>query len=325
LVESASVSLDFIDKVRAAGEEFDYAWEDRWIRDEGYLKIAPDAVRALLTKAGVAAADVNRFILHAPSTRVTKAVAAQLGIPAGAVADDLAAGCGDAGTAHPLLMLVAALEKSMPGERILVVGFGQGADALLFEVTDGITDYQAKGTGVDYWLAAGTPCSYPRYLVLNDMLEVEFGIRAEADKTTAMTAQFRHRDLVLHLTGGHCRACATYQIPRARMCVNPDCRAVDSQEPYSFADSTARVVTWSADSLTFTPDPPAYYGLVEFGEGGRLMMDFADVDPAGMEVGAAMQMVFRIRDRDTARGFTRYHWKAAPLRRREEHPHANRN
>jgi uncharacterized OB-fold protein len=157
------------------------------------------------------------------------------------------------------------------------------------------------------------------------MLDVEFGIRAETDKATAMTAHFRHRDLVLHLTGGRCTLCGTYQIPRASMCVNPDCRAVDSQEPYSFAESTARVVTWSADSLTFTPDPPAYYGLVDFDEGGRLMMDFADVDPAGMEVGAAMTMVFRIRDRDRARGFTRYHWKAAPLRRREEQINGNRN
>jgi len=33
----------------------------------------------------------------------------------------------------------AALEKAKPGDKILVVGFGQGADALLFEVTPEIS------------------------------------------------------------------------------------------------------------------------------------------------------------------------------------------
>jgi uncharacterized OB-fold protein len=96
------------------------------------------------------------------------------------------------------------------------------------------------------------------------------------------------------------------------MCANPDCRAVDSQDPHCFADSKARVVSWSADQLTYTPDPPAYYGMVDFEEGGRLMMDFADTVDGSLEVGAEMRMVFRAKDFDARRGFTRYFWKAAP-------------
>ena len=45
-----------------------------------------------------------------------------------------------------------------------------------------------------------------------------------------------------------------------------------------------------------------------------MMLDFTDVDAAGIEVGLAMRMVFRIKEVDSARGFTRYFWKAAPAR-----------
>jgi hydroxymethylglutaryl-CoA synthase len=42
------------------------------------------------------------------------------------------------------------------------------------------------------------------------------------------------------------------------------------------------------------------------------MVDFADVDPAKLKVGAAMRMVFRVKEQDPSRGFTRYFWKATP-------------
>lgn len=293
LVGAASTSVDFNDQFRATGEQFDYTWEERWVREEGYLKIVPRVLRRLFETATVTAADVDHFCMPAASARVAKMVAARAAISETAVADDLSAGCGDTGAAHPLLMLVATLEKAEPGQRVLVVGFGHGADALLFEVTGEIENYRSRGNGVGRWLARGVTCSYPRYLTLNGMLDVDFGIRAEADKATAMTAHHRHRDLVLSLGGGRCQQCSTHQIPGARVCVNPDCRAVDSQEPYSFAQSRARVATWSADNLTVSPDPPAYYGLVDFEEGGRLMMDFADVDPGGIEVGTHPNLVVR--------------------------------
>ena len=76
--------------------------------------------------------------------------------------------------------------------------------------------------------------------------------------------------------------------------------------------STGLIASWSADNLIYTPDPPAYYGMIDFEEGGRLMMDFADVQPNSVEVGSPMRMVFRVKDHDTVRGFNRYFWKARP-------------
>jgi uncharacterized OB-fold protein len=52
--------------------------------------------------------------------------------------------------------------------------------------------------------------------------------------------------------------------------------------------------------------------MVVFEEGGRLMADFTDCDAQSVDVSVPMRMMFRIKDYDPARGFTRYFWKAAP-------------
>jgi 3-hydroxy-3-methylglutaryl CoA synthase len=312
----ASLTVDFVGHFRAQEREFDYQWEERWVRDEGYLKLVPQLIEDVLAKSGVAPADVTHFCMPSPIRRVDQQVARAAGLPAQSLCDQLADGCGDSGAAHPLLLLVSALESAEAGDRILVVGFGQGGDALLLEAT-GAAVQRPVAPAVSDWLARRARCSYPRYLALNGLVKVDRGIRAEADKSSALTAAYRHRDLILSLAGGRCGTCGTCQIPRGEICVNPDCHAVGSQVPHSFAESTGRVATWSADNLTFTPDPPAYYGTIDFAEGGRLLMDFADVDADGVEVGTPMRMVFRIKDRDPVRGFARYFWKAAPATAKE--------
>ena len=55
--------------------------------------------------------------------------------------------CGETVAAHAILMLVSALEEAKPKDRILVAGFGQGCDALYFEVTENITKL-SKRNGV---------------------------------------------------------------------------------------------------------------------------------------------------------------------------------
>jgi 3-hydroxy-3-methylglutaryl CoA synthase len=312
LTGSASFNADFVDHYRSAGSPFDYAWEERWVRDAGYLSLVPDVIARCLWEAGVQAEDVAHFCMPAPVPRAANAVAKAAGIPPRAIRDDLHAVCGDTGTAHSILMLVHALEQSQPGERILVVGFGQGADALLFEVTDLVRSRPAA-LGVSGHLARRREeSSYGRFLAFNDLIELERGMRAETDKLTPLSALWRNRAAVTAFVGGRCTSCGTAQFPASRICVEPSCNAVDTQEPHAFADQLGRVSSYTADRLTYSPDPPACFGMVQFDAGGRAMLDFTDVEPDALEVGQVMSMVFRIKDVDAQRGFRRYFWKAAP-------------
>lgn len=154
---------------------------------------------------------------------------------------------------------------------------------------------------------------YGKYLSFNGRIDRELGMRAEGDPKTALTQLWRRRDLILGLVGGECQSCRTRQLPRSRYCVNPDCNALDTQSPFAFPEVPARVVTWSADHLSFTPDPPSYYGLIEFEGGGRVFANFSDIDPEEqVAVGAPMRMEFRVKEFDRKRNFVRYFWKATP-------------
>jgi 3-hydroxy-3-methylglutaryl CoA synthase/uncharacterized OB-fold protein len=307
-----SVHADFVDHYRGAGDGFDYAWEERWIRDEGLLKLVPEAAGALLSRSGMEAGGIAHFVMPCLPAGVPQSIARRLGIGDRAVRDNLHGVLGNSGAAHPLVMLVHALEQVKPGDRILLVGFGQGVDVLLFEATAEITALPPR-LGISGALEAGCPDSnYNKYLAFNGLLLQDGGIRSEIDRQTALSVLHRNSAMLTGFIGGCCRTCGTRQFPKSQICVNPNCGALDSQDDHPFADSPADVVTWSADWLTFTPDPPAYYGMVQFAGGGRLMADFTDVNPATMDVGARMRMVFRLREIDRARGFRKYFWKAAP-------------
>jgi uncharacterized OB-fold protein len=293
--------------------ESDNGWEERWNRDEGYLKIVPRTVAGLLGRLGVAPGSIAHFCMPATLARVGAAVAKKCGLPEGAVRDTLGAVCGDTGAAHPLLMLAAALEDAKPGDRILVAGFGEGCDVMLLEVAQ--ASGAAARNGVRGTLARRSESgNYMRFLAFNGKIDLERGMRAEVDKATALTVLYRNREMIEGLVGGKCRACATVQYPRQRYCVNPDCNALDSQDDYLFSERRGQVLSYTADSLTYSPDPPTYFGMVQFEGGGRMLMDFTDVDPEAVEVGLPVRMMFRIKDADANRGFVRYFWKAAPAR-----------
>jgi hydroxymethylglutaryl-CoA synthase len=307
-----TIAVDFVDHFRGQHERFDYSWENRWIRDEGYNKIVPGVIRDALEDAGLASGDINHFILPAPSASISKRIAKSFGVPDEAVRDDLHGVMGNSGAAHALVMLAHTLQDAGPDENILVVGWGQGVDALLFRTTEQIGQCSPPMGISGFLTRRREETNYHRYLAFNGLVELEKGIRAENDTPTAMTALYRERETVLGLVGGKCRKCGTIQFPKTNICVNPNCGAIRSQDSKSFADTPARIQSWTADRLSYSPDPPAHYGMINFEGGGRCMVDFTDVDLDQVSVDMQMRMAFRIKEYDERRGFTKYFWKAQP-------------
>ena len=48
-----SVIKPLVDRFRMAGQDFDYLWEERWVRDEGYVKILARTIRSLIEDRGI--------------------------------------------------------------------------------------------------------------------------------------------------------------------------------------------------------------------------------------------------------------------------------
>ncbi len=181
---SYSTTYDFVDHFRGDTAKFDRQWEDRWIRDLGFDQLIPEVVNGLFDKYGLKMSDFAKVIYpcHYPAAR--KKLNKILGIAPEAEQTNLQAEIGETGTPQALVMLVKALEEAKPGDKILVMSFGSGCDALCFEVTENIEKMRDRN-GISGCLANKAELdNYTKFLVWRDTLPAELGLRAEEDLWT---------------------------------------------------------------------------------------------------------------------------------------------
>ena len=311
---TATLTADFIDRFRMTGEDIDYHWEERWVRDEGVAKLVPDCIRAALAEARIDPAQVDHFIFPSTLQKIDLQLAKACGIRPEAVADAMAMSVGDTGVGHGLLMLAQVLETARPDQHIVLAQFGSGAQALVFKVTEAIARFRPR-RGVSQWLARGVAeTNYTKFLWFKSQLALDRGVRGEQDKKTALSTAWRHHSALLGLVAGRCEVTGEVHFPPTRLSYTPGDPRQDTQRPHKLADRKATVLSWSAEYLTFNMAPPNHYGQVDFEGGGRILMEFTDVAKGDIETGVEVEMVFRIKDIDDRRSFKRYFWKATPVR-----------
>jgi uncharacterized OB-fold protein len=102
-------------------------------------------------------------------------------------------------------------------------------------------------------------------------------------------------------------------LPAQRVCVNPDCAAVDQMEDYLFSDKKGRVVSFTGDMLAVSYNPPAIYGAVTFDGGGKFYFDFTDCALKDLSTGTPVSLSFRRKYYDKKREISGYFWKAVPM------------
>ncbi|MBR9910672.1 MAG: 3-hydroxy-3-methylglutaryl CoA synthase [Gammaproteobacteria bacterium] len=311
----AALAVDFVDHFRQSDRDTDYHWEERWVRDEGIARFLPAVIGDVLSQSGVAAAEVNHFIFPTTFKRMDQQLASKCGIAVDAIADNLESTVGDSGAAHGLLMLAQVLAKAQPGELILLCQFGSGARAMLLRVTDAIKDFSPV-RGVSGWLTRSVEeTNYTRFLAYKGQLQLDKGMRGEQDKKTALSTAYRYRKALLGFVAGRCSVSGDVHFPPTRLSYTPGAPRLDTQQPYPLAEKTGHILSWSAEYLSSDMAPPHQYGQVDFVGGGRLLMDFTDVQKGDIDTGMEVEMVFRIKDIDELRGFKRYFWKATPVQR----------
>jgi uncharacterized OB-fold protein len=209
------------------------------------------------------------------------------------------------------MMLAAALEKAKPGQRIMVVTFGAGCDVLLFEATDAIASY-TPSQPISAQVARGVvEPHYTKLLSFHGEISLDWGMRGEFNEKIAQTQAYRESDQLASFTAGRCPDCGAVQFPQLAKCVS--CGSLSPLAPVSLVDEAATVASFTGDWLQYTPAPPLYFGLVNFANGARVMMEYVDVDPSILKVGTSLRMVYRIKSIDNDRHNSRYFWKAVPL------------
>lgn len=309
---TSTIAGDILTQWRDSDDKFVRAWEDRFAITQGFGPMVTKVLMDLAAQQKLAPKDIDKLVLYAPTPRYQAGTALSVGFRQPQIQDGLFGTVGLTGTAHAPLMLAAALEEAQPDQRILMITFGEGADAILFKVTDNIKNFSPR-LGVAGHLASNkNSMRYQTYLRWKNMLDFEPPRRPEQDRPSA-PAMWRNARKNLAFYGSLCTSCNTPQMPAQRVCVN--CQAKDEMTPYRFANIEAQIATYTVDYLTFSQDPPTVFAVIDYQGGGRLLCEMTDCDPEKVDIGMEVEMTFRRLYQ--AGGIHNYYWKARPKRQKE--------
>jgi 3-hydroxy-3-methylglutaryl CoA synthase len=304
-----SISDEIIDVWRTDRDSFVQSWEERFVVDHGYKANLTEAVKGLLAEAGRSTRDVAKAALYAPDPRSLDAVARALGLdPATQLQDPLFGTLGNTGAAFALMIFVAALEAATAGDTLLLGSYGDGADACLFEVTDGIRSLAGR-RGMRWHLARRAElASYETYLRLRNLYPTEHDRRGGAGLSATIHFRDRNEDISLH--GHKCRRCGTLQFPLQRVCMR--CYAKDDFIEERLSDRAGRLLSFTMDYFAGSPDPPLVATVTEIDGGCRLYIQMTDGNPAEARLELPVELTFR--KIHEVGGTPNYFWKCTPTR-----------
>jgi 3-hydroxy-3-methylglutaryl CoA synthase len=245
------------------------------VLDEGYSRLLPIAMKGLMSKYNIKPDDITKAIWDtAHDVRRHGAMARLVGMDPAKVQDPLFVNIGATGAPQALIMLVAALEEANPGDKILLASYGNGADAYLVQVTDGIKKIGTR-RGIKNNLASRRELTnMGTYLRWKNLVTLEAARRPDRDPTSH-SAVWRDTKVILGLYGAKCKKCGTPQFIQGggmggmtpmRVCVI--CQAKDEFEPYRFVGIPAKVASFTHDNLADSPDPPSTVAVIDW-EGGE--------------------------------------------------------
>ena len=309
LIASASTTDEFLDRWRTPGAAAGRVWEERF-GEHVYGPLADAAFADALKQAGLSPGDVDHLAVAGLSGRAIKRFANSAGVRTEAVAPDLIAAIGNAGTAQPGVLLADVLDRAEPDQTIALAVLADGATVLLFRTTAALAQHRSQSAVAAQIAAGHDGLRYAAFLTWRGLLTREPPRRPDPDAPAAPPSHRTER-YKFGFVGGRCDQCGAVHLPPVRVCVK--CGAVDRMTDVPMADAVGTVATYTVDRLAYTPSPPMVAAVINFAEGGRFRCQLTDVDHETVAIGDRVEMTFR-RMLTAGNGVHNYFWKARPVR-----------
>lgn len=307
ITDRVSISRDTPDEWRDSDDTFVRNWDVRWANTQLYTPLVTRAVRQLLNESGLKPEDFRCIVLYGHEDKNRTALAAKLGFTPEQIQPSLYGEIGNTGNAAAGLMLCAALDAAEPGDRILVVTYGDGCDALALTVTEKANTYRPARTVQQLLERGNDTLPYGKYLKWKEMVTHE-PQKKPALERSALPDYYRNYKKNHAFYGCRCTVCGTPHFPPQRVCVH--CHAIDKMEEYRFYDKPAHIRTFTMDGTGISLDSPNILVVLEFEGGGKLMTYLVDCKKEDVRVGMPVRPTFRRVFK--ANGISTYFWKVVP-------------
>jgi 3-hydroxy-3-methylglutaryl CoA synthase len=306
-----SIYSELMDVWRSQENSFIHSGEMRFITSQGYLPAITEAVTGLLKKHKLSEKDFAKVIISVPNERRQFELARSLGFnPKSQLQGSLLESIGDTGAAYAPILLISALPETKAGDLILACSYGNGSDALVLKVTEGIKGVRNKGVK-EFLTYKKTVDDYKTYLEWRGLFPQQ-RIPYPLGEVSPVAVS-REVDQNVRLYGVKCKVCGTIQFPPQRVCTR--CHTKDQFEPIRLSDKKGILFTYSIDySPAFSPQTPipTVISVVNFEGGGRIQCFMTDFELDEVKVEMPVEMTFR--KLNVRGGIHNYSWKCRPVR-----------
>ena len=221
---------------------------------------------------------------------------------------------GDLGTPMSFILLIGTLRRPKPDAKIIMAGFGDGADAILMQVRDrdALRNLGKTRMGfIGHQKSMKNLKNYNKFLEFKEVLEKDRYKR----KSSAVLI-WRDTASVYKWYGVKCKNCGTIQYPdMLRSCYV--CRADDQLERVKLAFK-GTIFTFTLDHLvggTYlnTPVPRC---VIDLDGGGRVLLNMTEIEKPEENVQIGMRVELTFRKEHEGAEFKNYYWKCRPERGR---------
>lgn len=286
---------DFWDALRRGHDDYLTTFSSRFTQSRGYRENVSWVVERLLTSVGISKSGITKLVLPSPDGAVHSRAAKALGFSVEQVQEPLFQEYGFVGTAAPLLSLCLVLDAAKPGDRLLVIGYGEGTDGFIFKVTDRIRSMDRVSP------VAGRTVPFSSYQLCIAARRSLSNQAARLEMSNVFYAREEEQNIRLH--GSKCRKCGLVQFPITEVCIG--CRTVQQMETIALS-RCGHVFTYTVDYLYPSPNKATIMTVVDLENGGRLYLQMTDAEPEEIAIGMPVELTFR-RLRDI-----HYYWKCRP-------------
>ncbi len=288
---SFSLADEITDLWRRDEDRFVRTWEDRFNLTEGYQRVVNEAVGKALSKFKIGISEINKAVYYAPNARAHFNQAKIMGLDYKTqVQMPMFDEMGNIGTASSFLQLAAALDEAQPGDRILLVSYGNGADVFIFKVTDHIKEVRNGEQVKDLIASKKMLPNYHKYLNLRNLVQTEPNRQPPINPSAPLL--WREQDSLLRFYGGKCNNCGTIHYPVHRVCSK--CSTRDDYDHIRLSDQKVEVYLSTIDTLGYGAEISPMWTIADMSIGLRVKLQIADCESVeDVPTGTALKPTFR--------------------------------
>jgi 3-hydroxy-3-methylglutaryl CoA synthase len=279
-----------------------------------YTQSVLKVMNTVLQRNNLKPEDIESASYYYNNPKMHTTISKKMKFNRGAAQNGLFFQIGDTGTPMPFMLLISALRRPNEDAKMLMVGYGDGADAILMQVRDkrALRDLSKSRMGVNgHQKSMITLKNYNEFIENRELLDKDRYTR----KSSAVTL-WRDADSVLRNYGLKCQNCGTIQYPVVfKSCYK--CRADDQFEKVKLA-LKGEIFTYTLDHLVGGNylDTPVPRCVIDLKEGGRILLNMTEIQKPeeNVEIGMPVELTFR-KEHEGA-NFKNYYWKCRPERGR---------